>query len=138
MKNSIQSIASDDKELVSVLDQKEIYFPEGLPAFEDIKKFLLIAKDEDLPFLWLQAVDVPHLSFVVIDPFLICAGYQPEVLDDDVEFLGINHPKDALIVSIVNMKQIKDLGFTTNLVGPIVINWRNKKAKQVILKNHMD
>lgn len=138
MKNSIQSISSDEEKLVSALDQKVVYFPEGLPAFEHIKNFLLIVKDEDLPFLWLQAVDVPRLAFVVIDPFILYPDYLPEVVDEELDSLEIKSPEDALIVSIVNMKQIDKGGVTANLVGPIIINWKNKKAKQVILKNHMD
>ncbi len=138
MKNPIQSMTSDESKILSVLDQKVIYFPEGVPAFEGVKNFLLIAKDEDLPFLWLQAVDVPHLSFVVIDPFLVSSEYQPEVLDEDIDLLQIKHPEDAIIVSIVNLKNVKESGVTTNLVGPILINWKMKCAKQVILKNHMD
>jgi flagellar assembly factor FliW len=117
---------------------KSIYFPEGLPAFENVREFLIIANEEEAPFLWLQAVSVPNLAFVMIDPFVVYPGYRPDVSDDDVALLEIEKEEDVFILSIVNLSQNPNEGITANLVGPVVLNWRKKVGKQVVLQNHQN
>ncbi|MCB1136579.1 MAG: flagellar assembly protein FliW [Chlamydiia bacterium] len=116
---------------------KTIHFPDGLPAFEDVRDFVLIAKEEETPFMWLQAVNVPNLAFIVADPFVLCPGYQPDIMDEDCTSLGIQSPEDAYILAIVNIRNNEEHGVTANLVGPLVVNWREKRAKQVIIRNHL-
>ena len=117
---------------------KSVHFPEGLPAFEEVKDFLLVANEEEAPFMWLQALAVPNLAFVVVDPFLVHPDYQPDLLDSDVESLKIEDESDVFILSIVNLRHNSEQGITANLVGPIVINWKERIGKQVILKNHLN
>ena len=117
--------------------ERVIHFPEGLPAFENVKDFVIISNEEEAPFLWLQAVAVPNLAFITIDPFLICPEYLPDICDDDVDALKIETEEDVIILSIVNIRNNAENGVTANLVGPVVINWREKLGKQVILRNHL-
>ncbi len=122
----------------AVQHSKNIHFPDGLPAFEEVKDFLLIANEEEAPFMWLQAAAVPNLAFVVVDPFVIHPDYQPDIPDMEVRALGIENEEDVFIVSIVNIRQNEEQGITANLVGPIVMNWASMVGKQVILNNHLD
>ncbi|SCA64373.1 Flagellar assembly factor FliW [Chlamydiales bacterium SCGC AB-751-O23] len=115
---------------------KVVHFSEGLPAFEEVKDFVLINNKEEAPFLWIQAVSMPELAFVAIDPFLICPDYRPEITETDLKSLKVNKKEDVLILSIVNMKDHKAKCITTNLVGVILINWKEKLGKQAIIKNH--
>lgn len=124
------------------IDQKQpkktIQFPEGLPAFENVKEFVIISNEEEAPFLWLQATSVPNLAFLTIDPFLIYENYRPDISEDDVEALKINKPEDCIVLSIVNLRHNKEGVVTANLVSPVVINWNEQVGKQVILRNHLD
>lgn len=133
---SLQEQLEEDK--ISLQHSKVLSFPEGLPAFEHVKEFILVSNESEAPFFWLQAVSEPNLAFVTIDPFLIYPGYRPDVCDEDCEFLKLSDPKDALVLSIVNLKNSEDQGVTANLVGPIVVNWKEKVGKQVIIQNHLD
>lgn len=119
---------------------KSITFPDGLPAFEKVKEFIVISNEEEAPFLWLQACSKPNLAFICIDPFLVHPNYRPEINDDDVEFLKLAKEEDAFILSIVNIRSNNNNtdGVTCNLVGPIIINWKERVGKQVIIKNHFD
>lgn len=117
-------------------NSKTIHFAEGLPAFEQVKEFVLLSREEEAPFLWLQAVSIPNLAFITIDPFLICQGYKPDVPDDEAEALKIQKPEDALLLSIVNLNNNREIGITANLVSPIVVNWKERLGKQVIINNH--
>jgi flagellar assembly factor FliW len=49
-----------------------------------------------------------------------------------VEFLGLNRPEDAYILTIVTLRNGQA---TTNLKGPIVINRNTLIGKQVIPNN---
>jgi flagellar assembly factor FliW len=125
-------------ETVGPLQEKAIYFPEGIPAFEHVHDFVLIWNEEEAPFLWLQAKKNPDLAFIAIDPFLACPNYLPDIPDEDVELLEIEALEDIIILSIVNIKKTSSgSNMTVNLLSPIIINWKKKIAKQVILKNHL-
>lgn len=112
-----------------------IYFPEGLPGFENSKKYALIGNDAgEAVFFWLQSVEVPELCFVVTDPFMVYDGYGVDVDDDDVELLKITDANKVLTLTIViipeNINEIR-----VNLKAPILINLDKKLGKQIIQKN---
>jgi len=115
-----------------------IQFPEGIPAFETTKEFILIVNEEEAPFLWLQAKNNPELAFITIDPFLVNSDYRPDISENDVHLLDITNEEEVFLLSIVNIHNSGQLGITTNLVSPIVINKRARLGKQVILQNHLD
>jgi flagellar assembly factor FliW len=117
---------------------KQLHFPDGLPAFENVKDFVLIAQEDEAPFMWLQALNVENLAFIVADPFVLHPDYQPDILEEDCRALGIEEPDDAYVLSIVNIRGQGENGITANLVGPIVINWKKQVAKQVIIENHLN
>lgn len=119
-------------------DVKAIHFPEGLPGFERVHDFVLINNEEEAPFLWLQSTNIPNLAFIAVDPFLVLPNYRPDIGDADVAFLDIEKEEDVLMLSIVNISSDPNEGTTANLVGPIIINWENKRGKQVILQNHQE
>jgi len=82
-------------------------------------------------FYWLQAVDDPSLCFLVIEPELFMFNYSLEISDEDVNALEIERPEDVEVLAIVTILQDpKDM--TANLQGPIIINKKNLKAKQII------
>jgi flagellar assembly factor FliW len=130
---SLQPNISTEERLLQ--NTKTIQFPDGLPAFEHVREFVLIANEGEEPFLWLQAVSAPNLAFIVIDPFLVHQQYAPDICDEDVDTLGLESPEDAFVLSIVNLQS--EEGVTCNLVGPIVINVKQQIGKQVILQNHL-
>lgn len=113
--------------------ETSIHLPLGLLGFEMIKRYELIAHPEEEPFQWLRVRDDPELAFLVVSPFLILPRYQPEVSGEDVEFLNLAGPDEALTYGIVTLR--RDGGATVNLKGPIVLNRRTMIGKQVILAN---
>ena len=50
------------------LDPGEVIHFGGLPGFPGADRFALLRHDRDSAFLWLVALDVPELAFVVTDP----------------------------------------------------------------------
>ena len=112
-----------------------IYFPEGIPGFENSKKYALIGNDSgEAVFFWLQSVDVPELCFVVTDPFMVYDGYGVDVDDEDVELLKITDTNKVLSLTIVIIPEdINEI--RVNLKAPILINMEKKLGKQIIQKN---
>ncbi|MDX1950911.1 MAG: flagellar assembly protein FliW [Verrucomicrobiota bacterium] len=115
--------------------QEQIHLPAGLLGFESIKFYLLSSEMEEAPFSWLQASDDVNLAFLVIPPFDFVPEYQPEISDEDVQFLGLTSPLDAWIFNIVTLRTG---GATMNLKGPVVINRHTLIGKQVVLVNAAD
>lgn len=114
-----------------VKSENIFHFPEGLPAFENVKEFVFLCKPDTRPFFFMHALNPPDLAFVCVDPFLICPEYQPKISDSDVKLLHLERPEDAFLASIVTVtKDMRDI--TANLQGPIVINIRASMGKQVI------
>jgi len=116
------------------IDEKKIIaFPEGLPGFEEEKEFVIINnEDEENPFCWLQSVKNPDLAFVIVDPFFVFSDYSVDLSKTVQEKLKIKDEKDVAVYSIVVVPEdLKKM--TANLLGPIVINVRERLGKQVIL-----
>lgn len=111
----------------------DIFMPAGLLGFEQMKAYLLIAKNGEAPFQWLQVRGNPSLAFVVIDPFTFLPEYRPDIPQADVEFLGLSQPSDAALYVIVTVNGPRHA--TANLKGPIVVNRATGVAKQVVIAN---
>jgi flagellar assembly factor FliW len=129
----MKTVAYNEEQWLTVRKENVIRMPLGLLGFEEIKQYVLLSSPEDEPFLWLQMLDDPNHAFLVISPFVLEPDYSPDLSDDDVEFLGLKAPEDALIVNIVTLRN--GAGATVNLKGPIVLNRHTMVAKQVIPLN---
>ncbi len=118
---------------IEIDEEKIIYFKDGIPGFEEIKKYIVLFDgDENSPFRWLQAVDDGQLAFAVADPFMIVNDYDIEIPQEVVDVLEIQSPVDVMILSILVVPE--DLSkISMNLKAPIVINTKNKMGMQVVL-----
>ena len=110
-----------------------IRLPFGLLGFEHVKEFVLLTNPDEAPFMWFQMQDDARRAFLVVPPFSIMPGYQPDISDDEVDFLELSDPADAILLNIVTLRGPGKA--TVNLKGPIVINRRTLTGKQVILNN---
>jgi flagellar assembly factor FliW len=113
--------------------QNIIQLPFGLLGFERVKNYALLANPQEEPFLCLQMLDNGRKSFLVVSPFLVMPEYQPDIPGDDVEFLGLADPSDALVYNICTLRGPGKA--TINLKGPIVINRHTMIGKQIIPNN---
>ena len=111
--------------------QQMFHFPEGVLAFEDVKEFLFICKPETSPFVFMRAVEPAYLGCVCVDPFLICPDYQPHISETDTAWLELTSPTDVLLLSIVN-PALDARQTTANLQGPLAINLRTGRGKQIL------
>jgi len=119
---------------IDIEEENIISFPEGLPGFEDTRKYVLLGKnDEESPFRWLQCVDRPDVAFAIIDPRLIKPDYVAHIESADIEILDIKEEDKALVyVILVVPEDITKM--TANLKAPVIINPFNNMGKQVVLE----
>ena len=113
----------------------ELHFANGIVGFPDHRRGEIFHLPDQLPFQWLRLHGPSPLHFVVIDPSGIIADYAPELFDDDAAALGITEAADALLFTIVTVRDQPSLT-TVNLVGPIVVNRHTGAARQVVVANH--
>ena len=116
--------------LIDVDERQKITFPSGLFGFESIKDYILIDAERQ-PFYWLQSLEVEHIAFILINPFLFRQDYELDIDDDIVREIGINSPEEALIFSIVTIPPTGPM--TANLQGPLIINRETRVGKQGVL-----
>ncbi len=112
--------------------ESTISLPEGLVGFEGLKRFVLLEREGEQPFKWLQSLDEPSIAFVVIDPMTFKRDYLVPIEEGDAARLGIEHPDDAALLVIVTIPKERE-GMTANLQGPLVINLKSKVGKQLVL-----
>lgn len=121
---------------IEIDEESILEFPEGILAFERLRKFVIIdSKEEELPFKWLQSIDDAEVSFIMIDPFLFKPDYEVDISDQVIDKLKIENEEDVAIYTfLVIPENVNDM--TANLVGPIVINCSKKLGKQVVLEDN--
>ena len=118
---------------IQVDEQSILYLPDGLLGFEDLKHYILVEVDDFAPFLWLLSVDEPEIGFAIADPQLFYAPvYEVSLSESDKDVLDLQ-PGDTISVFVI--VSIADGGrrITANLKGPVVLNARNRLAKQVVV-----
>lgn len=108
-----------------------IDFPNGVYAFEDDHRFVLISPCGENKYpMWLQSVDDPNLCFIVFDPREFVTDYSVELDGETKKLLEADGAElDLLCMAVVPNEYINT---TINLKSPIVINSAAKKGVQVI------
>jgi len=117
---------------VSVGRDEILTFPTGLPGFERCRRYGLVALEEEAPFLRLLSMDNPSVGFVLLNPLLVWADYNPQIGTEDLEGLEITSSEELGIYCIVTLSPVPQQ-VTANLKGPVLINTRTQQARQMIL-----
>lgn len=112
-----------------------ITFPEGLPSFEQCRRFVILTPDDDNPIRWLQSLEDGRLAFPIIDPWLFQPDYAPTISDLDAEKLQMEEDTPKLLFVIVTVPRENPQAMTANLLGPLLINPLTRQGRQVIVTN---
>ena len=65
---------------IEVSEKQKIFIEEGLFGLEDVQEYVLLNSSEDSPFYWLQAVEIPEIAFLLVDPTLVMEDYKLSVV----------------------------------------------------------
>jgi flagellar assembly factor FliW len=118
----------------TVLDGTEVYLDAGLPGFPGAHRFRISRwGDSAGPFALLECLDAEGLAFVIVRPEPFFGDYMPEIDRSTADRLGLVRAEDALVFVIVTLGATP-LDATVNLLGPLIVNRRNRLAAQVVLE----
>lgn len=118
---------------IDVDERQRIYFPNGMPGFERLHEFILMDAHQQ-PFYWLQSTELVEVAFVLIDPHIFRPDYQVQPSREDLEDLEFAADDELLTFAILTIPE-EQRRMTANLQGPVLINKRNRYAKQIILND---
>ncbi len=116
-------------------DEKDVItLSSPLLGFNHLNDFLLISNNESYPFLWFQSVEEPDVCFILVEGLTFFKDYAPVIPKRDLKVLSIENVESMnLFCIVVVTSELKNS--TANLRAPLVINFENKLAKQVILED---
>jgi len=118
-----------------------ITFPNGLPGFDECKRFKLFHSDEYEPLRCLQSLDDVEICFSLMEPFLFGHEYEMLLSDEDQELLKIQDAENLMILLMVykadddGQRRATDIPMHTNWRSPIIINAKDKIGLQKTLSS---
>jgi len=116
--------------MLSVEDDRIMTFPNGLLGFPDQSRYALIQTSDENYFFWLQSIEDPNLAFVITDPSIFFRDYQVPLREELATELEVDDVQQVQMFVICN-KVTEWL--TGNLLGPLLINVKNRRGTQVVL-----
>jgi len=109
----------------------------GLIGLSGYENFIIIRYQDDSPFYWLQCVDEPELALVMVNPLLFKADYDPPIPLSVTQELDIQSAGELTVFTIVTIPAGNPQDMTANLLGPLVVNPRSRRAKQLVLDDRL-
>lgn len=110
-----------------------LHFDQGIPGFPNETEFAFFPYELNSPFAFLHSIRNADLTFLVVEPFSLLPQYTFELSDEYSLQIGVSTDNPPQIFNIVSIKDSLQES-TVNLLAPIIVNWRDRKAKQIILE----
>lgn len=110
---------------------KVIHFPRGIIGFDDVRDFTLLQIAEGAALLVLQSMEKPDLGLLVADPYSFVENYSLRISDADQNLLKAVSAEDLAVLVTASIPPGKPEETTLNLLGPILINHRERLGVQV-------
>lgn len=117
---------------IEVDEKSIIYFHDGIPGFEEHKKFAILDLEDYKNLKCLQSLLDHHICLLMISPWDYINDYEVQLSDNEIDELKIEKEQDVVIYNII---KIADNKITANLLAPIIININNNNGKQIILSD---
>jgi flagellar assembly factor FliW len=119
---------------VTVPEEDVFTFKWGLPGFGFLREFVVLALEDQKPYVWLQSLERAEIAMPLIDPWALFDDYDPHLPGVTAAVLEIERPDDFCLMCVcVVGPEAKEL--TINLLAPIVFNLRTRVARQIMLED---
>jgi flagellar assembly factor FliW len=124
---SVATVGHPETTTLPVID-----FVAPMPGFPDDRRFVLVRLEDTGMLYALTSVDSAGLRFLVVPPAQFFPDYAPEIDDDALAALGAGDETDLLVLLVVTAGDgVEDA--TVNLMAPIVLDQRSRRAVQLVL-----
>ncbi len=116
-----------------------IEFPTGLPGFERERRFVQIRAPAHEPLIFLQSATTPDLCFLAAPIEAVDDRYELEIAPEESRALDL--PEQARpeiggdVEALVLLSLAVEGGATANLLAPVVLNPRSRKAVQAVRRD---
>jgi flagellar assembly factor FliW len=113
----------------------ELEFPRGLPGFDGRRRFVAVRFVESDPLVYLQSLEDPGLCFITMPVLAVDPRYRLKLTNEDLGEIGLpgaRQPKIGDDVFCLTVLSMRETGPTANLLAPIVINLKTRRAVQAI------
>jgi flagellar assembly factor FliW len=120
---------------VELTSEDMIFFAEGLLGFNELRRFVLLDDPTDEIFAWLQSCEEPGVAFPLLEPELFTSNYVVHLTKYDLEALKLTSAEGTRFFSIITIPQ-DPTQMTANLKAPIVINVKERLARQCVLQEN--
>lgn len=107
-----------------------IAFPDGIPGFEECRRFVLLASEALTPLQRIDSADGPTASFLCIDPSRVVPGFTARPTPGDLQRLGASEGTPLLWLALVAVEA--DGTVVANLRAPIAINPDRMVGRQIL------
>lgn len=110
----------------------QIFFPEGIFAFESYRHFALLPTKSGSTFHWLQSLEESQLAFLITRIPEIAPHYRPNVAAQFLSLIQAAELAHTEIWGIITVPAGKPEQMTINLQGPVLINRERKLGGQFV------
>ncbi|MFP6583207.1 MAG: flagellar assembly protein FliW [Candidatus Hydrogenedentota bacterium] len=118
--------------VIEVDDQAVITFTQPIIGFQEFRRYLLLDGPPESNVQWLQSIDSGDLAFILMDPRNVVPDYTIKLGAHELSEMAVTTVEELDVYTLVVVPQ--DASKTrTNLKAPIVINPKQRLAKQTIL-----
>ncbi|MBV8073907.1 MAG: flagellar assembly protein FliW, partial [Candidatus Eremiobacteraeota bacterium] len=119
---------------LSIPEEDVFVFRWGLPGFGLLREFVVLAIEEQKPYVWLQSLERPEIALPLIDPWALFEDYDPALPAVTASVLEIERPDDFCLMCVTVVGDSAE-ELTVNLLAPIVFNLRCRIGRQVMLED---
>src|SRR5579872_3665833 len=130
----LRSVATTRFGEVTIPEEDVFTFKWGLPGFGFLREFVVLAIEEQKPYVWLQSLERPEIALPLIDPWAVFENYDPQLPAVTASVLEIERPDDFCLMC-VTVVGVEAEELTVNLLAPIVFNLRTRVGRQVMLED---
>jgi flagellar assembly factor FliW len=115
--------------------QAELFFPAGLPGFEEERRILPVEIPSQRPLVYLQSLRSHEICFVSLPVFVIDPGFRLSLSEEERYVLELPEGHTPVIgADVLCLALLVPCGQTVrvNLNAPIVINLNNARGVQCV------
>lgn len=120
---------------ISLTEEDVLKFPEGILGFAQLRTFILVDDPRDEIFAWLQSCENSGIAFPVLEPELFMASYDIKISKSEYETLKAKEGDALRYFNIITIPE-DPTQMTANLKAPLVINPKNRIARQCVLQDN--
>lgn len=114
-----------------------IFFPKGIPGFEDQTRFKLFHQEDNPIIFWLQSVDDEDLTFSAANPVDFNINYSFILTDEEQALLELGSPDELAVLILLrtdeNDEESGKPAIKGSIKSPILINVNSRKGIQKVL-----